>query len=114
MNHESKRLFFESTAARRMRPTSRPQRAFSVVSSQWFKRWTRRDHSDAPDRVNSNALSKGNAPDRVNSNDRDKVNAPGRVNSNDRDKVNAPDKASALTKGSGPGGWTERVAVDRA
>ena len=77
-----------------MRPTSRPQRAFSVVSSRWFKRWTRRDHSDDPGRVNSNDLGKVNDPDRVNSND--------------------PDKGSGQDKDSVPGGWTERVAVDRA
>ena len=100
MNHESNRPFFGSTAAQRTLPTSRPQRAFSVVSSRWFKRWTRRDHSDDPDRVNFN--------------DQNKVNDPDKVNFNDRDKVNDPVKDSALAKDSGPGGWTERVAGDQA
>ena len=95
MNHESKRLFFESTAARRMRPTSRPQRAFSVDSSRWFNKRTRRDHSDAPDRGNSNV------PDKVS-------NAPDKVNSN------VPGKDSVQDKANGPDGWMERVAAGQA
>ena len=99
-----------------MRPILLSQKAFSVVLSRRFKRWTRRDHSDdpkvvfndqgkdrgnAPGRVNSNALGKGNAR-RVNSNALGKDNGPGRVNSN------------ALDKDNGPGGWTDRGAGDRA
>ena len=108
-NHGSRRLFFEPTVARRTRTTSHSQRASSVVSSRWFKRWTRRDHSDDPKVAFSGpGKNKGNGPDRGNS------NAPGKGNGPDRGNSNAPDKDNDLGKESGPGEWTERVAVDRA
>ena len=91
-----------------MRPISRPQRAFSIASSQWFKRRPRRDHSGDPARGNSNAPGKDSVQDRVNSNDRDKGNGPGKGNSND------PDKGSDPGKDNGLGGWTEKVVVGRA
>jgi len=83
------------------------QRAFSVDSSQWFKRWRRRDHSGDPkvvfsadpDKDNSSVPDKGKDPDRGNSNVLARDNAPGRVNSN------------VLAKGKDPGEWTEVVAV---
>ena len=53
--------------------------------------WKRREHSDDP-----KVVFGGQGKDKVNSNAPDKDNAPDRVNS------------------SAPGGWTERVAVDRA
>ena len=86
-----------------MRPILRLQKAFSVDSSRWFKRWTRRDHSDDPKVVfNDQGKDRVNAR-RVNSNALGKDNDPGRVNSN------------ALDKDNGPGGWTDRGgAGDRA
>ena len=68
-----------------------------------------RDHSDDPEVVFSGqGKNKGNGPVRVNFNARDKGSGPGRVNSNALAKGNDPDK------GSGPGGWMERVAAGRA
>ena len=68
-----------------------------------------RAHSDDPEVVfNGRGKNKGNAPDRVNSNGPDKGNALDKVNSN------AQDKGSGLDKDNAPGGWAERVAVDRA
>ena len=73
-----------------------------------------RDHSDDPKVVSSGRdKNKGNAR-RVNFNALDKGNAPNKVNSSALAKGNAPDKDSDLDKDNGPGGWTERVAVDRA